>query len=617
MRRRAGTGNAELWRWYVACTLGATTLTLAIGVWWTLRDGRRPAAPRRHPSLDTDALGECISLHSSPVGCEARGEARGGGSSFAATDDIYRVRRFCGRRLNTTSPCYELEGVTRCLPAFFLVGVMKAGTSALAQYLSEHPLVIPPRQKESYFLSRYHEHRPLCAWAASFPQLADGSRALTFDASPNYIFRRTAARFVRELLPEARAIVLLRSPVERAFSQYRFALQLGEHGGASKPECVASRARLRALLGRRSFSSFIDEADARGALHACGIGLDVARSRATGHTVLARAHAGAHRARRAPLAHLLGGADSSVEGGDGRGGGGAQGEQGDGGDPIMRAVFSERERFCVLDQLETSEELAAESGADDPRGARAHLLRIAIESVRLWRDLAREGRAQARPAGAAPRTGCARGGRSEVVPGVPGLGDGESEGVGEEGSADGGCGSAAAKAVTQPALPALARAWAEEWRLLRACTGGTMSVAMVELGHEYARGVGLWFGAIGVQRMLLLRTEDMAADTPSVVGRALSFVGLGGPHTPRSASAGPMPKLCPLDFGVQLGADASSSAQLGPCDARPALPSDGSASEVALSASERARLERLYSPSVGRLRRTVRAWTRADWAPWW
>lgn len=122
----------------------------------------------------------------------------------------------------------------RCLPDFLIVGAQKAGTSSLHAYLSQHPQIIPASIKEVHFFCGglspevdsyamgerwYRAHFPLRK------ALAPSQR--TFEATPLYMFNPLAAERIAALVPQAKIIMLLRNPTERAVSHYFHALRLG------------------------------------------------------------------------------------------------------------------------------------------------------------------------------------------------------------------------------------------------------------------------------------------------------------------------------------------------------------------------------------------------------
>jgi hypothetical protein len=119
-------------------------------------------------------------------------------------------------------------------PHFFVVGAPKAGTTAVYHWLRSHPDVFLPSVKEpSYFAyagsSAIPKNGPydpdyvrqITVNRDSYAELYDaaGTR-LTGDISPVYLLDEYVAGRIAMARPDARIIILLRDPVERAFSQF-------------------------------------------------------------------------------------------------------------------------------------------------------------------------------------------------------------------------------------------------------------------------------------------------------------------------------------------------------------------------------------------------------------
>lgn len=139
----------------------------------------------------------------------------------------------------------------RPLPDFIVIGAQKGGTTALFAYLLQHPQVGAPWQKELNFFSR-HFSRGEPWYRARFPLRRDtvGVRVLG-EASPSYMPFPAAPARMRELVPRAKLIALLRDPTERAISHYFHSVS---HGVERRPIHEAFRAtaeHLRATLGSR------------------------------------------------------------------------------------------------------------------------------------------------------------------------------------------------------------------------------------------------------------------------------------------------------------------------------------------------------------------------------
>jgi sulfotransferase family protein len=111
----------------------------------------------------------------------------------------------------------------RPLPDFLILGAQKAGTTALYAYLRWHPRVTGPSFKEVSFFDR-HYARGERWYRAHMPVRRSG---MVGEASPSYLFHPLAPERVARMLPKARLIVLLRNPVDRAFSHYQHEVALG------------------------------------------------------------------------------------------------------------------------------------------------------------------------------------------------------------------------------------------------------------------------------------------------------------------------------------------------------------------------------------------------------
>ncbi len=110
------------------------------------------------------------------------------------------------------------------LPNLFIAGVPKAGTTSLFNYLRQHPEVCGARPKEpGYFqpLRWGKPLRPLDDYRRHFVHCR--SERFVMEATPGYFYGgATLARELRQLPGKVRAIVMLRNPVERLFSFYRY-----------------------------------------------------------------------------------------------------------------------------------------------------------------------------------------------------------------------------------------------------------------------------------------------------------------------------------------------------------------------------------------------------------
>jgi len=151
----------------------------------------------------------------------------------------------------------------RCRPPdFIIIGTQRGGTSSLYDFLSKNPKIVPPHRKEINFFDRGY-HKGLTWYLAHFPNRASTDR-LTFEASTNYMFFPEAARRVARDLPDAKFIVQLRNPIDRAYSGYLLSVVDGNEKGsftdALNRECIIEDGHIRGLrdLRARSVREYVD-----------------------------------------------------------------------------------------------------------------------------------------------------------------------------------------------------------------------------------------------------------------------------------------------------------------------------------------------------------------------
>ena len=146
------------------------------------------------------------------------------------------------------------------LPNFFVVGAPKAGTTSLYRYLKQHPQIyMSPVKEPSYFASEVRVEnlcesfkRHVRLQSAHLREYIDDGRPpdpyawlvlnwhdykSLFDrvkdekaigeATVSYLWSATAAGNIHARIPEAKIVMILRDPAERAFSHYMHQLAEG------------------------------------------------------------------------------------------------------------------------------------------------------------------------------------------------------------------------------------------------------------------------------------------------------------------------------------------------------------------------------------------------------
>src|SRR6266511_3399072 len=145
----------------------------------------------------------------------------------------------------------------RMLPGFLVIGTKRGGSTSLYEYLIRHPDVAGCLLTKGSHYFDVNFGRGWSWFRAAFP-LAGGRRAIAGEASPYYMFHPLAPQRIAAALPEVRLIAVLRDPVERAWSHYRYERHRGyedlpfEEALRREPERLAGEAerleRIHALI---------------------------------------------------------------------------------------------------------------------------------------------------------------------------------------------------------------------------------------------------------------------------------------------------------------------------------------------------------------------------------
>lgn len=119
-------------------------------------------------------------------------------------------------------------------PDFYVVGTPKGGTTSLFRYLESHPEVFVPQIKEPHFFAcpevkdtyykttfvdNQKEYLALYGEADQFE--------VSGDLSTSYLYNENSAQRIFEVRPDAKIVVVLRNPTDRAISHYLMDQNLG------------------------------------------------------------------------------------------------------------------------------------------------------------------------------------------------------------------------------------------------------------------------------------------------------------------------------------------------------------------------------------------------------
>ena len=111
---------------------------------------------------------------------------------------------------------------------FFIVGAPKAGTTSLYHYLNEHPQVEMSSHKEPDYFSDKRIHEQGMYYGKNRVNTLDKYESLFVqkesvvygEGSVSYLFYDNVAEDISKYNPKAKIIIMLRNPIERAFSHY-------------------------------------------------------------------------------------------------------------------------------------------------------------------------------------------------------------------------------------------------------------------------------------------------------------------------------------------------------------------------------------------------------------
>jgi hypothetical protein len=129
---------------------------------------------------------------------------------------------------------YNVTGSSHVLPNFLIIGSARSGTTSLYEYLTKHPSIIPGVGKEVYFFDKKFS-KGINWYKSFFPTKLNMSRAenklkskcLTGEATPRYLHYPHAPKRIFSILPHVKLIVLLRNPIDRAYSHYQMEVDSG------------------------------------------------------------------------------------------------------------------------------------------------------------------------------------------------------------------------------------------------------------------------------------------------------------------------------------------------------------------------------------------------------
>ena len=155
------------------------------------------------------------------------------------------------------------EGKGDPAPTFIIMGAQKCGTTSMYEYICSHPLVIKGRRRETHYFDwrwnsslaptsatdhlnyylQFYDHEAL----KKHPSLKSGESTPSYMLHSDIVLSRMAL-----VCPWVKIIVMLRNPVDRAYSQYQMSLD-----PTGTPEQLKMRGM--SVYAGRSFGDIIAE----------------------------------------------------------------------------------------------------------------------------------------------------------------------------------------------------------------------------------------------------------------------------------------------------------------------------------------------------------------------
>ena len=107
-------------------------------------------------------------------------------------------------------------------PDFLIIGARKSGTTWLYDLLKSHSEIsMAQDRKEVHFFDRYYERG--MDWYQS--KFLSTDNKIIGEATPDYLSDSKAPGRIKEVLPEVKLICMLRNPIDRAYSSYKYLVQ--------------------------------------------------------------------------------------------------------------------------------------------------------------------------------------------------------------------------------------------------------------------------------------------------------------------------------------------------------------------------------------------------------
>jgi len=143
------------------------------------------------------------------------------------------------------------------LPNFICLGASKSGTTTLCNILRQHSDIFIPTFKEPHFFDIPENYKNGVKWYEN-NYFKNANNKIIADFTPSYFFEKEAPKRISESLgTDIKFIVLLRNPVDRAYSHYLHSRR-DEHENLTFEEALkAESARLERYQKEKDYLSLL------------------------------------------------------------------------------------------------------------------------------------------------------------------------------------------------------------------------------------------------------------------------------------------------------------------------------------------------------------------------
>ncbi|MGV7223093.1 MAG: sulfotransferase family protein [Nitrospinales bacterium] len=111
-----------------------------------------------------------------------------------------------------------------------IIGVQKAGTSSLHYYLNQHPRLIGSIPKEIHYFDKWINYGYSLEWYENHFKSFNKKSMLFFESSPNYVYSKSVIKKIYRYYPNIKLILILRNPIDRAYSAWNMYYNLLKNG---------------------------------------------------------------------------------------------------------------------------------------------------------------------------------------------------------------------------------------------------------------------------------------------------------------------------------------------------------------------------------------------------